>query len=503
MGVKMFAGEYGIGFTINGCDVSITTYLHYYNKIAEFLQETKAWGVLSKLLDIQKETVIGENGEPHGRVKLAFIDGSEEGETKYIPNHFDIKRSFLESSTYSFLATYKEYTTKEDDVLPDDAKALLFQSLKGTLGEILNLQDPADDIEELKKILSKTDNPFSTDKPNNGLPALKRFSGHLAMFNSPEMVDFASMQTYKTLPELNLRTGVATQKRGQLTLDFDNFTANTKLNISTHKLFHTCIMALTQINHYRGDNRTLNHEVSLPLKEYAELVGVDPNNKPALKQLRRQTHADLETLFKARLSVTVTETEAKRKPKALRDFDDMRLCYRKSISGGVIRFSFSPDLAEHLTSAYLIPFNPSFLKLSGNNPNAFPLSLKLWAHSNMDNNIKRKTADILSVKNVLKHCPNMLTYDEVMQGSKKIKQLIIDPLEKTLDAVPDLEWEYCNAKKEVLTDKQLLKNSSEILNLYINFRFKNAPDHTKRLEHKAEQAKEKAGKQKRQSKPKP
>jgi len=53
-------------------------------------------------------------------------------------------------------------------------------------------------------------------------------------------------------------------------------------------------------------------------------------------------------------------------------------------------------------------------------------------------------------------CRDLPTYEEVMKGNKNVKDRIIKPFERDMDALkPTLTWKYCHSKGKPLTKKEV------------------------------------------------
>lgn len=323
-------------------------------------------------------------------------------------------------------------------------------------------------------------------------PAAKPFT---AMLNGTATNQLTNINTHANPPIVDAITNTATIEQGTLKVFIDSYSKLTGgLRTSTHKLLDTFAVYLTQQNNYRGNEEHINPVVTIPLDKYMELCGI-PLTKSSKDWTRKKVKEDLETLY--HISLEWTETSGHK----TKDFAKMRLCDKVAIVRGNIVFSFSLEMARYLTNAYLMQYPMELLKLDERNPNAYPVGRKLLLHNSIDNNKRKGTANILSVKSLLEVCPDIPTYEQVLATGRQLEQRIKIPLENALNSVStsiNLRWEYCNSKGIPLTDEQLQATDySTFINLYIKFDVAGLPDQTARLEARAEETKAKTASRKR------
>lgn len=193
------------------------------------------------------------------------------------------------------------------------------------------------------------------------------------------------------------------------------------------------------------------------------LCGI-PLTKSSKDKTRRRVKEDLETLF--HMSLEWTESSGKK----TKDFAKMRICDKVAIVRGNINFNFSKDMARYLTDAYIMQYPMELLKVDERNSNLYPLGRKLLLHYSINNNRKKGTSNIISVKALLEVCPDIPTYEKVMSEGRQLNQRIRIPLEKALDALKFINWEYSNSKGVPLTEEQILSTDYKTFEkLYIKF----------------------------------
>lgn len=275
------------------------------------------------------------------------------------------------------------------------------------------------------------------------------------------------------------------------------------LNTGAKKLLDAGAIELTKNNHYRPrEGQPLETGVFIPLEEYGSKRGYDltprqtetPEEAEAerkrlsnvMHEIRKRANAELSVLFSLYLSWT--EPGKKKDP----DFDRVRVVQRTSIRNGKIFMRFSEDMAAYLMHAYQMQYPLALQRIDERNPRAYNLGFSLSLHHSMDSNRAKGTADILSVKTLLKDC-DLPTFEEV-QASKDRghwERRIKDPLEAALDsnvATGVIQgWEYCNSKGVALEEGQVsIADYSTFIGLYVRFIMEGEPDQSERLQRKAE-----------------
>lgn len=303
-----------------------------------------------------------------------------------------------------------------------------------------------------------------------------------AMLNGIATNQLTNISTRSNPPLVDTITGNATIEQGTLRVFIDKYSELTGgLRTSTHKLLDACTIALTEQNNYRGKDDKLNPLITIPLERFMELCGI-PLTKPSKDKTRRKVKEDLETLY--HISMEWTETSGRK----TKDFAKMRLCDKVALVRGNIIFSFSIDMARYLTNAYLMQYPMELLKVDERNPNSYHIGKKLLLHNSMDNNKRKGTANILSVKSLLGVCPDIPTYEQVLATDRALDRRIKVPFENALNSITSfISWEYCNSKGVPLTTEQLQATDyGTFKNLFVKFDVLGVPDQTARLARKAE-----------------
>ncbi|MDL2319142.1 replication initiation protein [Eubacteriales bacterium OttesenSCG-928-A19] len=251
-------------------------------------------------------------------------------------------------------------------------------------------------------------------------------------------------------PEIDAVTGLATITADSLTVFIESYNSLTGgLRVSTHKLLDACTIVLTSQNHYRGDG-PMNTLVSIPLDDYMHQCGV-PMTKASKDKTRRKVKEDLEALYST--SIEWSESAGN---EGTRDYAKMRIISMHAIRGGNIVVRFSEDMARYLTHSYVMQYPMELFRLDERNPSAYYMGKKLLLHNSIENNRRRRTANLLSVKALLSSTPDIPSYEEVMRGDRHLERRIIQPFENALSALDGtVRWEYTNARGIPLTRRQL------------------------------------------------
>lgn len=313
---------------------------------------------------------------------------------------------------------------------------------------------------------------------------------YIAMLNGTATNQLTNINTNATAPTIDIITGNATIEQGTLKVFIDKYSELKGVRTSTLKLLDACTMYLTKQNTYRGNNEKINTNITIPLEQYMTLCGI-PLTKSSKDKTRRKVKEDLETLF--HMSLEWTESSGKK----IKDFAKMRMCDKIAIVRGNINFNFSKDMARYLTDAYIMQYPMELLKVDERNSNLYPLGRKLLLHYSINNNRKKGTSNIISVKALLEVCPDIPTYENVMSEGRQLDQRIKNPLQKALDALKFINWEYSNSKGIPLTEEQLLSIDYKTFEkLYIKFNVIGFPVEIAKLESETKGTKPKSKKKK-------
>lgn len=266
-------------------------------------------------------------------------------------------------------------------------------------------------------------------------------------------------------------TDEATIEYGDFKVFIEKYSKEKKLKVGVVKLLDILAIKFAKSNHYKAKNP--NRTVTFSLDEYMTYLGIKNidnynNRRSASKRLKEA----LDTLYSISL-----EWEEKSKGKVI-NYAKMRICEAQGIERGVASFTFSQNMAQYLNQSYIVQFPIELLAISERNPNAYPIARKLALHHSIDNNIKRGTANIISVAKLLEVAPEIPNIEVVRAVNGSWSERIKGALEKALDAIEGVvSWEYSNTKGAPLTDKQLeISDYETFIKLFVKFDIKGAPD---------------------------
>lgn len=282
-------------------------------------------------------------------------------------------------------------------------------------------------------------------------------------------------------------------------------TLRATLGVSTSKLLNYSLSVFARQNDFRvKDKNTLNRNVIIPLREYAEALGYDVTEKitateeeallekkrvkTLLDNVRKTVRKDLSILDASRLT---WEEKIHGKPK---NFLSQALTSNTGYLNGNIIITFAQEIATYLAESNVITQYPkALLKLDPYyQRTAYYLGQKLADYHNMDSNKIYGKANIISVKSLLKYS-NLATYEEVQKKDRgHWEARIKDPFEKALDELVNgdvlEDWKYTHSKSLDLTDDEAYNITSykDFEDLYITFSFKDEVDDKERLQKKKE-----------------
>lgn len=179
-----------------------------------------------------------------------------------------------------------------------------------------------------------------------------------------------------------------------------------------------------------------------------------------------------------------------------------QLSGEKKSGNDVFRFEFSQPFAELLAKCRLMYINKKLFQIDAHkNPHSFYIADKLLDHYNQ--NIGKPNANRIRVCNLLKACPDLKKYEEIMSTTRQVGKRIKDPFERDFDAL--LLQEYDRGKYGILKSLRFCKDKGESLiaegaddnpgiedeteermtdwgeyaNLIVEFDWANIPDQTK------------------------
>ena len=147
--------------------------------------------------------------------------------------------------------------------------------------------------------------------------------------------------------------------------------------------------------------------------------------------------------------------------------------YKKKI----INIAFTPEFIDYYRSLTFMNIPKEIFSID---TRKYKNSLSmLWHLANLKNMNKNKTNNgIVSVTNLLNHCSCIPSYDEIKEKGQ-IKQRIINPFIRDLEALKSVEWNFVDEFNNVV-DKSEIKSYIDFVNLKIHYDFV-TPDEVKQI----------------------
>ncbi len=249
-----------------------------------------------------------------------------------------------------------------------------------------------------------------------------------------------------------------------------------ELSLSTSKLLDAITIMLTEILPYNATDEQLSKflDFNIDVYKYMEYCNLQDKNQ-TVKQLKK----NLEALFNASTTATVTRYEGK---KRIEEVQDLRFIDEKP--HGQIRktahihiaLSFARYLVHNQIMAY-----PTKILLTSKNQNVYYLGKRLAELYNMNRNKSNK--DSINIENLLKFTPNIPTLEEENHRGRHYRERCIEPLEKALQELLEIEflkeWHFLNAEKKQIPYDKLLKWSITVEDwkkIFIHFVIKDYPE---------------------------
>lgn len=261
--------------------------------------------------------------------------------------------------------------------------------------------------------------------------------------------------------QLDIISNQAIIKDGDFYLAISNYTQRGNLRTSAHQLLDILMVKFTE-------SGAENPKIVIPLKEYMEIR--------KLKD-RKTAKIQVSEALLILKGISITKMEQKTK-KEIDHFNFVNIADSGSLEkNGDIVFTLAPSFFR-ISQCYSIMPYPNFLSTVNNkrNPHSYSLGWKITQHKYM--NKGKPTEDIISVKTLLKCCPELPTYEEVKNGDRHYIKRIIMPFERDMDALsPNVKWGYCKKNGLPLTDQELATlDYHSFLKLNVKLEWDNYPD---------------------------
>ena len=134
----------------------------------------------------------------------------------------------------------------------------------------------------------------------------------------------------------------------------------------------------------------------------------------------------------------------------------------------VISIAFTPEFIDYYRSLPLMHIPKELFSIdTRRNKNSVSI---LWQLANLKNMNKKKSNNgIISVTNLLNHCSCIPNYEDIREHGQ-IKQRIIDPFIRDLEALKSVKWQFIDEFNNVV-DKSDIKNYIDFVNLKIRYDF--------------------------------
>jgi len=252
-----------------------------------------------------------------------------------------------------------------------------------------------------------------------------------------EPVNFAYMKNgaeTSMLPKTALRPsniyvdqmGDATAKDGDFTVTIAKYDELVKGLSPTASALLDCIICRYTESGGRDD------VVRMPLDEYMEMRGLS-DKQSATEQIK----ADMRALD--RISLTFRDRNKKRSS----GFMTINLSGGSyGVKNGIIAYRLNPDFMQLLESYPVIPIPLTMFRVNFHrNPHAYFLQRKIAEHKNL--NYGKPNEDTISVKTLLRVCPQLPAYEQVRDSGRRYDQQIRRPFERDMDAITAFRWNYC------------------------------------------------------------
>ena len=307
------------------------------------------------------------------------------------------------------------------------------------------------------------------------MPAINSDCHYTPMLHGAATILFAQIITASTPPDIDLLTGAATYKKGDLHLTVDCAgDVGADISVQTHKLFDALVLALTAQNTYRCPASKIKTQVMISLDEYLALCA-KPQTKVSKDELRKAVSKELDILY--RISAEWYELRGSK----TQHFLKMRLCDRVGIINGYIVVNFTSQMAEYLTHAYVTQYPLALFAVDGRQRAAYYAGKKLAFHYGLRQNQKKGSQNCISVSKLLEAIPEIPGIDVINEADAgHWARRIRIPLERALNALIQkgvlTYWKYCLSGKQEISDlEKYFSSYTEYTKLYIHFELEDYP----------------------------
>lgn len=253
---------------------------------------------------------------------------------------------------------------------------------------------------------------------------------------------------------INRMSEVAIMRKDGVLITIENY-QDSKLNVLTSRVLDILIMKLTsQIPYGKCISvEKLLHcrNVELSVREFMEVSGLK-DRKEATKQLNEA----VSSIFNIALEYEDDRNYVpvgKIKPVREKFLWKTRILEsigtktgKLPVKNGRVIVEFTLKLAEYLSQKYIMPYPQNLLTINTRkNPHSYYLGRMIAEHYNM--NKRKSNSNRVSVKTLMKACPDLPTYEEIMSEARQVSKRIVEPFERDLNALRDRyavlsDWRY-------------------------------------------------------------
>ena len=257
-----------------------------------------------------------------------------------------------------------------------------------------------------------------------------------------------------------------------------------QMGVGEAKIFRYALAAFTQKNSTGTSNQKLNLRIFLSFNDYARATNTDISTENGRKNFKKKLKKNLENLMEKHISFSWTENVRGK----TKNYGGLSLISGYKINNEAITIDFSLGFAEYLVSLpTLVEYPRALYGVNDRNFNAFAIGEAMFQHYSINNNVIKRTEQMLSVQKILE-ITSFPTYEKVREERASWEQKIKEQLEKALDHLYECgfikDWCYSQAKGKKLSDEEASQITSyeKFASLYIWYELNAYPEHNKRAD---------------------
>ena len=228
--------------------------------------------------------------------------------------------------------------------------------------------------------------------------------------------------------------------------DLNSLKAGFKFDATVQRIFDIFILKLTPVLPYKkvmSDSEFKKYQrISITLKEYLSYCNITGNKTRAIEHLRNALN------IIARIQVEFSDIHFIKKNKSESEYYYFRIAdgVTRDKSTGTYSIYFNIEFLKYLSKTYIMPFNARLFQINlHKNPNSYKLARRLLLHHNM--NFSKHNANIISIKSLIEST-DIPTYEQI-KSKGRLKQLIIEPFERDLNYLQQINFLQWNYKNEI------------------------------------------------------